>query len=284
MDTLEVWYYQFGAENILALAQTQRERRMEQTVIAKARQQSSQLVFNHVAEVVNGKLRIKDREPLVYHFPSDDRKKARQFEDMIRHFFAEYRLTLAADRRALFDRYEMMDMAVRVVGVGSVGTQCYEALFLADGHSPLFLQVKEARASVLERYLPKAKVANHGERVVNGQRLLQSASDIFLGWSKMRETGTHCYVRQLRDMKGAFEIASFDATDLSEYAVSCAHALAHSMAKAGDPALVLGYLGKSQAFDEAIEKFALAYADRNEADWSALKAAVKSGRVQAQAG
>jgi len=282
MDTLDVWYYQFGADNILAIADTVLERKKEQAVISKARQQSSRLVLTHGTEMVNGRLRIKDVPPLVYHFPMENRKEAKQFGDMVRRFFAEYRQTLLGSQRALFDRYEMVDMAVRVVGVGSVGTRCYEALFMADGKSPLFLQVKEARASVLENYLPASKFSNHGERVVNGQRLLQSASDIFLGWSRTRADGNDFYVRQLRDMKGAFDFSTFDAEDFSEYAVSCGHALAHSMAKAGDPALICGYLGKSDAFDEAIQQFALAYADHNEADWEALKAAVKSGRIQAQ--
>lgn len=282
MDTLDVWYYQFGADNILAIADSVFERRKEEAVISKARQQSSRLVLSHATEMINGRLRIKDVPPLVYHFPMENRKEAKQFNDMVRRFFAEYRLTLPGAQRALFDRYEMVDMAVRVVGVGSVGTRCYEALFMADGKSPLFLQVKEARASVLEDYLPASKFPNHGERVVNGQRLLQSASDIFLGWSSVRVTGNDFYVRQLRDMKGAFDFSTFDGKDFSEYAVSCAHALAHSMAKAGDPALICGYVGRSGAFDEAIQQFALAYAERNEADWSALKAAVKSGRIQAR--
>jgi len=281
MDSLDVWYYQFGADNILAIADTLRERRKEESVITKAREQSSRLVLGHATELVNGKLRIKDEPPLVYHVPLKNRKEATQFEDMIRRFFAEYRLTLNGPRRALFDRFEMVDMAMRVVGVGSVGTRCYEALFMADGESPLFLQVKEARASVLEDYLPASKFENHGQRVVNGQLLLQSASDIFLGWSRMRSTGNDFYVRQLRDMKGAFDFSNFDTKDLSEYAVSCGHAMAHAMAKAGDPAVMTGYLGKSDAFDEAILQFSLAYAERNEADWSALKTAVKSGRVQA---
>jgi uncharacterized protein (DUF2252 family) len=282
MDTLDVWYYQFGAENILAIADTVIERKKEAAVIDKARQQSSRMVLSHGTEVVNGRLRIKELPPLVYHFPIENRKESAQFNDMVRRFFAEYRSTLLGSQRALFDRYEMVDMAVRVVGVGSVGTRCYEALFMADGECPLFLPVKEARASVLEDYLPASKFSNHGERVVNGQRLLQSSSDIFLGWSRVRGTTNDFYVRQLRDMKGAFDFSTFDGKDFSEYAVSCGHALAHSMAKAGDPALICGYLGKSDAFDEAIQQFALAYADRNEADWSALKAAVKSGRVQAQ--
>jgi hypothetical protein len=281
MDTLDVWYYQFSAENMLALADTPEERRKERIIISKARRQSSRTVASHTTELVNGRLRIKDEPPLVYHFPAASRREAAQFEVTLRRFIAEYRATLLADRRALFDRYEMIDFAVRVVGVGSVGTRCFVALSMADGKCPLFLQIKEAQASVLEKYLPASEFANHGERVVTGQRLLQSASDIFLGWSRSRLTGVDFYVRQLRDMKGAFDFSTFEPDDLSEYAVSCGHALAHAMAKAGDPALICGYLGKSDAFDAAIEQFALAYAEQNEADWSALKAAVKAGRIAA---
>ncbi|RQH01661.1 DUF2252 domain-containing protein [Paraburkholderia dinghuensis] len=280
MDTLAVWYYQFTAAGMLAIADSQQEKRKELAVITKARQQSSQSVMTHATEIVNGKLRIKDEPPLVYHVPLASPHDHRQYEAMVRRFFADYRLTLPDDRRALFDRYELVDVAIRVVGVGSVGTRCYQALFMADGECPLFLQLKEARASVLEGYVPPSRFPNHGQRVVNGQRLLQSASDIFLGWSKMRHTGNDFYVRQLRDMKGAFDFTAFDVDDLGEYAVSCAHALAHAMAKAGDPGLLCGYIGKSGAFDEAIERFALAYAEQNEADWTVLKAAVKSGGVK----
>ena len=280
MDTLDVWHYQFKAASMLAIADSMAEQRKERAVIDKAKQQSSRSVMTHATELVNGKLRIKDVPPLVYHTPLESRHDQKQYDTMVRRFFADYRLTLLDDRRALFDRYELVDIAIRVVGIGSVGTRCYEALFMADGDSPLFLQVKEARASVLEGYLPPSRFPNHGQRVVNGQRLLQSASDIFLGWSKLQHQDNDFYVRQLRDMKGAFDFATFDVKDLGEYAVSCAHALAHSMAKAGDPALLSGYVGKSSAFDEAIERFALSYAQQNEADWAALKAAVKKGRVQ----
>ncbi|MEX3813149.1 DUF2252 domain-containing protein [Paraburkholderia sp. BR13439] len=280
MDTLDVWYGQFGTDSMLAMADSERERKNERAVIEMARLQSSRSVMNHSTELVNGKLRIKDVPPLVYHVPLESPHDQKHYDALVRHFFADYRLTLPDDRRALFDRYELVDVAIRVVGIGSVGTRCYEALFMADGECPLFLQLKEARASVLEDYLPPSRFPNHGQRVVNGQRLLQSASDIFLGWSKMQHTGNDFYVRQLRDMKGAFDFTTFEAEDLSEYAASCAHALAHSMAKAGDPALLIGYLGKSEEFDEAIERFALAYADQNEKDWSVLKAAVKAGRVQ----
>jgi uncharacterized protein (DUF2252 family) len=281
MDTLDVWYYQFSADRMLAIADSRETRRKEQAVINKAKGQSSRLVTSHDTELVNGRLRIKDEPPLAYHLPVQNRPEAEQLDAMVRHFIAEFRRTLLTDRRVLFDRYELIDIAIRVVGVGSVGTRCYVALFMSDGQSPLFLQIKEARASVLEGYLPKSEFANHGERVVAGQRLLQSASDIFLGWSMVKETGIHFYVRQLRDMKGSFEFRTFAASDLSEYAVSCAHAMAHAMSKAGDPAIICGYLGKSDAFDAAIEQFALAYAEQNEADWSALKAAVKAGKIQA---
>nr|WP_255208666.1 DUF2252 domain-containing protein [Paraburkholderia youngii] len=281
MDTLDVWYCQFKAASMLAIADSVEERRKELAVIEKARQQSSRSVLTRATEMVNGKLRIKDSPPLVYHVPLESKHDQKQYQTLVRRFFADYRLTLPDDRRALFDRYELVDIAIRVVGIGSVGTRCYETLFMADGECPLFLQLKEARASVLEEYLGPSRYANHGQRVVNGQRLLQSASDIFLGWSKMHHTGNDFYVRQLRDMKGAFDFTTFDVEDLGEYAVSCAHALAHSMAKAGDPALLSGYVGKSEAFDEAVVQFALAYAEQNEADWTVLKAAVKAGRIQA---
>lgn len=284
MDTLDVWYYQFKAASMLSIADSTQERKKERTVIDKAKQQSSRSVMTHATELANGKVRIKDVPPLVYHAPLVSSHNQKQYDTLVRRFFADYRLTLPEDRRALFDRYELVDVAIRVVGIGSVGTRCYEALFMADGDSPLFLQLKEARASVLEGYLPPSRFANHGQRVVEGQRLLQSASDIFLGWAKLHPTGNDFYVRQLRDMKGAFDLSTFDVEDFGEYAVSCAHALAHalahSMAKAGDPALLSGYLGKSSAFDEAIERFALAYALQNEADWKVLKAAVRAGRVQ----
>lgn len=280
MDTLDVWYCQFKAASMLAIADSVDERKKELAVIEKASQQSSRSVMSHATEIINGKLRIKEVPPLVYHVPLESPHDSKQYNAMVRRFFADYRLTLPDDRRALFDRYELVDVAIRVVGIGSVGTRCYEALFMADGECPLFLQLKEARASVLEGYLPPSRYPNHGQRVVNGQRLLQSASDIFLGWSKMRHTGNDFYVRQLRDMKGAFDFTTFDVEDLGEYAVSCAHALAHSMAKAGDPALLSGYAGKSAAFDEAIVRFSLAYAEQNETDWAVLKAAVKAGRIQ----
>lgn len=279
MDTLDVWYHQLSADSMLATADLLKERRMEQAVIAKAQRRTSCSEMGHATETVNGHVQIKDELPLVYHFPVTNRKEAAQFNSTVRHFIVDFRDTLPDDRRELFDRYELVDVAVRVVGVGSVGTRCWVALFMADGKCPLFLQIKEARASVLEHYLPASRYANHGQRVTTGQRMLQSASDIFLGWAKARLTGIDFYVRQLRDMKGAFDFSNFGEKDLTQYANLCGLALAHAMAKAGDPALLAWYVGRADEFDGAIERFAFAYADRNEKDWLGLKSAVKAGRI-----
>jgi hypothetical protein len=165
--------------------------------------------------------------------------------------------------------------------VGSVGTRCFVALFAADGHHPLFLQFKQARDSVLMAPLGLTPHAHNGQRIVDGQRLCQATSDIFLGWASSKALGADFYVRQLRDMKGALDVAMFSADDMADYAQACGYALARSQAKAGDPALIAGYIGKSNAFDEATASHAFAYADQNEADYAALKKAVKSGAVQA---
>jgi uncharacterized protein (DUF2252 family) len=284
MDTLALWYRQLEAEEVLALAHSAVERERDAAVIAKARAQDSRGRLAHDTEVVDGRLRIRDAPPHVWHYPAKSDRDAARFNATVRQFFADYRLTLPDDRRTLFDRFSLIDVAVRVVGVGSVGTRCLEALFVADGATPLFLQVKEARASVLEAHLPASPYDNHGRRVVAGQRLLQSATDIFLGWSTSTASGFDFYVRQLRDMKGSFDIATFDAPQLDTYARACGIALATAMSKAGDPAQIAGYVGRSQTFDRAIERFAFAYADQNEQDYATFAAAVKAGRLVAQTG
>jgi uncharacterized protein (DUF2252 family) len=280
-DTLDVWYHQFTARDMLAMAQSTSERKMERTVISKAMHRNSREMAAQSTDLVDGKLRIRDLPPLTYHDKTANPSDAHNYDQEMRQLFAAYRKTLTEDRRMLFDRYELVDTAVRVVGVGSVGTRCYIALFMADGENPLFLQVKEARASVLENYLNKSEFAHHGQRVVTGQRLVQSSSDIFLGWAVSKTSGLHYYVRQLRDTKGSFDFETFKPEDLNEYAQSCGYAMARAMSKAGDPALLYGYVGKSTEFDRAIENFAVAYAEQNEADWLALKAAVKAGRITA---
>ena len=193
--------------------------------------------------------------------------------------FADYRESLQDDRRVLLDRYELKDIAIKVVGVGSVGTFCAVMLLMASEQDPLFLQVKEARPSVLEAYAGKSIYPNHGQRVVNGYRLMQSASDIFLGWTKGK-LGRHFYVRQLKDMKIGPQVELFSPGWMVEYAEFCGWALARAHARSGAPAQISGYLGKSDAFDKAIAAFAIAYADQSERDHAILKKAARSGRVE----
>ncbi|HYX50166.1 MAG TPA: DUF2252 family protein, partial [Ktedonobacteraceae bacterium] len=198
----------------------------------------------------------------------------------IKSAFDAYVQTLPDDRKVLLGKYHFVDMARKVVGVGSVGTRAWVLLFLSggEGDDPLFLQVKEAEASVLEPYAGKSAYANHGERVVQGQRLMQQASDIFLGWTHGE---VDLYVRQLRDMKLSEEIALMTRQQFGRYARLCAMALARAHARSGDPAMISGYLGNNDAFAQAIARFAEAYADQTERDHAALLAAIKEGRIQA---
>jgi len=187
---------------------------------------------------------------------------------------------LPEDRRFVFDRYWLEDFALRVVGIGSVGTRCYVGLFFCDDKNPLLLQVKEARQSALEPYAAKSPFENQGQRVVVGKRLMQSASDIFLGWFRDR-SGHDFYVRQLRDMKFVFPVESFTAVQLERYAEACGWTLARAHARSGDSATISGYLGAGDRFESAVAKFALAYADQTERDLALLVQAARSGRVEA---
>ena len=197
--------------------------------------------------------------------------------------WAGYRRSLQDDRRALLDRYELKDVAIKVVGVGSVGTYCCIMLLMASEKDPLFLQVKEARRSVLEPYAGKSQYKHPGQRVVSGYRLLQPASDIFLGWSK-GELGRSFYVRQLRDMKVGAPVEVLSPGSMAEYGEFCGWTLARAHARSGEPALLSGYLGKSDVFDAAIADFAMAYADQTERDFERFKKAVRAGQVEAVAG
>jgi uncharacterized protein (DUF2252 family) len=201
--------------------------------------------------------------------------------DLMRDALAKYRQTLNEDRRVLFDRYHLVDVAVKVVGIGSVGTLCMVALMISVRGDPFFLQVKEANASVLEAYAGKSVYAHHGERVVQGQRLMQPASDLFLGWATGPK-GRHFYMRQLRDVKLSPLVETYDAAMLSVYARACGWVLARAHAKAGDPWMISGYLGSKPDFDEAMGRFALAYADQAERDHAGLRAAVRAGTIEVQ--
>jgi hypothetical protein len=221
-------------------------------------------------------LRIKDRRPLVYH-PRGYGRRAKQITDL----FHRYRLTLPEERRVILDHYKVQDVTRKVVGVGSVGTRCAAVLLMAGENDPLFLQFKEALPSVLEPYAGKSRYANHGERVVTGQRMLQAASDIFLGWTRDDE-GRSYYLRQLRDMRMTIDVEGMAQEDWIEFIKICSWALARAHARTGDAAQMAGYLGKNDLFDRAIEKFALAYADQTERDHATLKKAIKAGKIAAR--
>ncbi len=232
--------------------------------------------FPKLAEVVGRLPKIKDNPPLIYHWREKEHEK---FFAGVKTAFASYRETMQEDRRLLLDHYELCDIAIKVVGVGSVGTWCGILLLLASETDPLFLQVKEAGPSVLEAYAGKSIYPNHGQRVVNGCRLMQSASDLFLGWT-VGPAGRQLYVRQLRDMKIKMLVEVFNRTTMMQYAELCGSTLAHAHARCGEPAKISGYLGKSDKFDRAVADFSIAYADQSERDHKVLMKAVKDGRLE----
>jgi len=196
--------------------------------------------------------------------------------------FRAYRATLQDDRRHLLERFQVIDAARKVVGVGSVGTRAFIVLLQGrDQDDPLFLQVKEATTSVLEDHLPKSRYKQHGERVVQGQRMMQSASDIYLGWTKGVEANRWLYWRQLRDMKGSIDVEAMKPFGLEFYARQCGWTLARAHARSGDPVAIAAYLGKSDTFDRSITDFSERYADQNDKDFQAFADAVKSGRLEA---
>jgi uncharacterized protein (DUF2252 family) len=242
--------------------------------VAEARQQTHEHVFHKLTTPGRGLPRIVDQPPLLFHADKRDVTEA-----VIATFFKRYRETLPEERRFLFDRFRVIDVAHKVVGVGSVGTRCYVVLLLAAPDDPLFLQVKEARRSVLEPYTRSKPVAHNGQRVVIGQRLMQATSDIFLGWSR-GASGRDFYVRQLRDMKVAPDIESQTPRVMRPYARLCGLALARAHDKAGDASMIAGYLGKRDDFDEAIGDYAVGYADQVERDYAIFVQAVRNGRLK----
>jgi uncharacterized protein (DUF2252 family) len=275
---LETWYAKITLEDLLTqYANDPKVVKMLQDSVNKAAQSTTEHVFHKIATAENEKPRIADHPPLLFHPDPSELDTERD----LRPFFESYRGTLSKDRETLFDRFRLVDGAYKVVGVGSVGTRCLIALFCGDQDDHLFLQVKEARPSVLEGPAGRSPFANNGERVVTGQRLMQSASDIFLGWSRGMQ-GRDFYVRQLRDMKIAPDLTGYSPRILTGYARLCGRTLARAHAKAGDVAPVAGYLGSTAVFDEAIADYALAYADQVEKDYESFRAAVRAGRFPVQ--
>jgi uncharacterized protein (DUF2252 family) len=278
MDVLDVWYARLDDADVLAMLPQDRRALLSKRIAKATARGSSELVYPKLVEGSGAQTRIHDTPPTIFHA---DASRAAGDLEMIRGSFPKYRETLAEDRCVLFDRYRLVDAAVKVVGIGSVGTLCMVALMMSVADNPLFLQFKEANASVLEAYAGKSVYAQHGERVVQGQKLMQPSSDLFLGWGIGPE-GRHFYIRQLRDVKLSPLVETFDAQMLSIYGKMCGWVLARAHAKAGDPWAISGYLGKNAQFDEAMGKFALAYADQAERDHAALRAAVRAGIVDVQ--
>jgi uncharacterized protein (DUF2252 family) len=276
MRALEVWYSHMDAEVFIEEAKTAAARRRWEQVEAKARGQTAEHIFPRIAKVINGHTRIVDHPPLVYHPRQSD-----VIQKHVIQMFHKYRETLPAERRVILDRYHILDVARKVVGVGSVGTRCAVALLMGGKHDPLLLQFKEALPSVLEPYAGKSRYSNHGERVVTGQRMLQSASDVFLGWTRDEE-GRSYYFRQLRDMKMKIDPENMTKGDWLEYVEICGWTLARAHARTGDAALISGYLGKNDVFDSTLAKFATTYADQAERDHATLLRAIRAGQVEAQ--
>jgi uncharacterized protein (DUF2252 family) len=272
---LEAWYSRITLDDILAMVG--RDAGLISRVkkrIAEAHEATHEHVFQKITAPVRALPRIVNEPPLLYHVD-----KSVISERVVEAFFKRYRETLAEERRMLFDRFKVVDIALKVVGVGSVGTRCFVVLLLAAPDDPLFLQIKEARPSVLERYTGHARVPHNGQRVVIGQRLMQSASDIFLGWSR-GPLGRDFYIRQLRDMKVAPAVESMTPQTMRVYAKICGLTLARAHDKAGDAAMIAGYLGSIDHFDEAVGDYAVDYADQVERDYETFVKAVHNGRLK----
>jgi uncharacterized protein (DUF2252 family) len=244
--------------------------------------------LSKLAKLVDGKYQIVAQPPVVVPLREVAASRgisADEIEDGIHDRFRAYRETLPDERRHLLERFELVDVARKVVGVGSVGTGAYIVLLQGrDQQDPLFLQVKEATTSVLEDHLPKSRYTQPGERVVQGQRMMQAASDIFLGWTQGMDTSRYLYWRQLRDMKGSAVIETMAPADLVLYGRICGHSLARAHARSGDPIAIAEYLGKKDGFDTSVTEFSARYADQNERDYQTFTDAIRTGRLKALAG
>jgi len=314
MGTMEIWYAHLAEDDLMsairnAVAGTRKEakgakkekkkdekqeklakiaEKRAEKIAAKAHTRDSLQALSKLAELVDGKYRIVSQPPIVV--PARDLAATyglspEQVVPVIREQFRAYRATLQDDRRHLLERFEVVDMARKVVGVGSVGTRAFIVLLQGrDAQDPLFLQIKEATASVLEPYLGKSRYRQHGERVVQGQRMMQAASDIYLGWTKGLDVRRHFYWRQLRDMKGSVEVEAMAPVGLTFYARTCGWTLARAHARSGDPVAIAEYLGDGDAFDKSITDFSKRYADQNEQDYQQFVNAVRSGRLEAVEG
>jgi uncharacterized protein (DUF2252 family) len=316
MPTMDIWYAHLDEDELMAairstLAKTKKEakeartgkkekkdeaqeklaKRAEKTAektAAKAHTRDSLQALSKLCELIDGQYQIVSQPPVLVparHLSATYGLSPDEVLPVIHDQFRAYRATLQDDRRRLLERFEIVDAARKVVGVGSVGTRAFIVLLQGrDAQDPLFLQIKEATASVLEAYLPKSRYRQHGQRVVEGQRMMQAASDIYLGWTKGLDVNRHFYWRQLRDMKGSILVETMTPLGLTFYARTCGWTLARAHARSGDPVAIAAYLGASDAFDKSITDFSQRYADQNEQDYEEFVKAIQSGRLQAVEG
>jgi uncharacterized protein (DUF2252 family) len=273
MGNIDVWYAHVDAEEIFNQLSNRAMQRRVETEYARARSKDRLAAFAKLTELVDGHRQFKNDPPVLVRITSDD------LADRVRRQLRAYARSLQHERRLLLAQYEPVDIARKVVGVGSVGTRCLVVLFEGrDANDPLFIQVKEAGPSVLDVGLPKSKYRNHGQRVVVGQRQMQAASDVFLGWLRGEDQRDY-YFRQLQDMKGSVDLAKMRPEGLLLYADVCGWALARAHARSGDRVQIASYLGQSKKFDRAMADFAETYADQNDRDYDTLMKAIRSGEI-----
>jgi uncharacterized protein (DUF2252 family) len=291
MSNLAVWYARFDVKSFVATASdlSATVKRRTESVVAKARTADSMKAYEKLTHIVNGRPRIISDPPLIV--PIDELlggERAADLKEQMQIMIRSYRRTLETDRRLLLEEYKFVDMAQKVVGVGSVGTRSWILLLMGkDERDPLFLQAKEAQASVLERFTKKSQYTNHGQRVVAGQRLMQASSDIFLGWERVDGIDgvkRDFYIRQLKDWKGSADIDQMVPDGMEGYGKGCAWTLARAHARSGDRIAISAYMGSRESFDEAVYSFSVTYADQNEKDYEVLQEAVQSGRITARTG
>lgn len=272
-SALQLWYAKLDlATASRRFARTAAARKQVKRSIQQAQRRTLEGAFIKMTEVVNGRRRLIDDPPIITHI------RQQRGHPVLNAAFDKYLSTLRDELHLLLSKYKVVDFAIKVVGVGSVGTRCGVVLLMANDGDPLLLQVKEANASVLDVFAGRSKYRNHGQRVVVGQRVMQAASDIFLGWTEIR--GRDYYIRQLRDMKWALDISRTGIGRLERYLRGCGATLARAHARSTDPALIAGYLGNVPTFDDAVAQFASSYADQTERDYEAIAAAVKKRRVK----
>lgn len=294
MSALDVWYYHVDENDLLQMFRrySKKGAKVASKAVEKARTRTQEQTLEKLTETVSGKRQFINSPPLLIRFSNirasdvlNDPEKTRFTEKNLENSWSDYLKSLGEDRRVLLSRFRVVDGALRVVGVGSVGTRCTVMLLKGGGEGDmLILQQKEAGPSALERYLTFREFTSQAQRVVNGQRLMQAASDIFLGWSKGIASEHQYYWRQLKDMKGSIDQSLLDMNGFVSYLMSCSCCLARAHARAGDAAMIAGYLDRGAPFDSAIAKFAVSYADQIKRDHQALIEAIASGRIVAQTG